>query len=88
MNADNRPAVDHEVVIAKAADWESTAADVLESAITEVIVEQDRCVVGISGGSTPDVVFSILGQRSVEWKRSRSSKSTSALLPSDPTIAI
>lgn len=69
LGAEGQPAPEHELVVAEPEDWESTAADVLESAINESIAERGRCVVGISGGSTPDVVFSILGQRSLEWDK-------------------
>ncbi|MEZ5227585.1 MAG: 6-phosphogluconolactonase [Acidimicrobiales bacterium] len=56
-----------EMVVVPPDQWASRAADVLEVAIRSSIGERGQCVVGISGGSTPNEVFVLLSTRDLEW---------------------
>lgn len=49
--------------------WAERAADVLENAIRAAVEERGHCVLGISGGSTPNEVFAILGTRDLPWEQ-------------------
>lgn len=49
-------------------EFAATAATVLERAIVQAIEKNGRCVLGLSGGSTPSPVYDALGRkRTVDW---------------------
>jgi len=51
-------------------EFVATAATVLERAIVVAIEKNGRCVLGLSGGSTPGPVYEALGmKRTVDWDR-------------------
>ncbi len=58
-----------ETIVVEPDDWAARAADVLEDAIRASIADRGRCVLGISGGSTPDDVFASLGARDLPWEQ-------------------
>ncbi len=60
---------DFELIIAESDEWAECAADVLERAVRASVDERGSCVLGISGGSTPDEVFAILGKRDLPWSQ-------------------
>ena len=49
--------------------WAQRAADIMAAAIAAAIERSDRCVMAISGGSTPTPVFAELANRELEWDR-------------------
>ncbi len=57
------------MIITDPDEWADRAADVLERAIRSSVEERGSCVLGISGGSTPDEVFAILGRRDLPWEQ-------------------
>lgn len=49
-------------------EFERAAATVIERAIVLAIEKNGRCVLGLSGGSTPGPVYSMLGtKRTIDW---------------------
>lgn len=51
-------------------EFVSTAATVLERAIVSAVSERGRCVLGLSGGSTPGPVYAVLGRkRTIDWEK-------------------
>ncbi len=58
-----------ELVVVEPDDWIERAATELETAIVDSVERLGRCVVGISGGSTPNKVFRLLGTRALPWDR-------------------
>lgn len=49
-------------------EFVSASATVLERAIVQAIDEKGRCVLGLSGGSTPSPVYDALGRkRTIDW---------------------
>lgn len=51
-------------------EFVSTAATVLERAIVGSIEKEGRCVLGLSGGSTPGPVYEVLGRKAtIDWSR-------------------
>ncbi len=57
------------VEVADADEWITIAADRFEAAIRSAIEQRGRCVVGLSGGSTPAPVFVELARRDLAWDR-------------------
>ena len=57
------------MIVVEPDEWVEAAADALEAAICESIDERGHCVLGISGGSTPNEVFATLGRRSLPWDK-------------------
>jgi 6-phosphogluconolactonase len=56
-----------EVVVVEPEEWVGRAADELEAAIVDTVDRRGRCVVAISGGSTPHAVFVELAGRALPW---------------------
>jgi 6-phosphogluconolactonase len=51
-------------------EFVSAAATVLERAIVQAIDKNGRCVLGLSGGSTPGPAYDLLGRkRTIEWEK-------------------
>lgn len=51
-------------------EFVATAATVLERAIVQAIEKKGRCVIGLSGGSTPGPVYDALGRkRTIDWEK-------------------
>lgn len=48
--------------------WADRSADVMAAAISAAITRSGRCVMAISGGSTPAPVFEALADREVMWE--------------------
>lgn len=46
-----------------------TSAEVIHALIEQSIAERGHCIVGLSGGSTPIPVYSLLGQMPTDWSR-------------------
>jgi len=59
----------HCLEIAPVDQWPVFAADHLAWAIDEALSSRDRCLLGVSGGSTPDPVFRLLAARPLDWER-------------------
>ena len=59
----------HVLDVSAPARWSSRAADVLATAIAHSIERRDRCLLGISGGSTPTPVFAELAARDLDWDK-------------------
>lgn len=59
----------HRLEIASVSEWTTVAADLLAAQIQEAIVARGRCLLAISGGSTPGPVFEELANRSLDWDR-------------------
>lgn len=50
-------------------DFAAKAAALLSTHIRFVLAEKGRCVIGLSGGSTPRAVYELLGQdQSIDWR--------------------
>lgn len=51
-------------------EFVATAATVLERAIVHALEKEGRCVLGLSGGSTPGPVYEVLGRKAtIDWSR-------------------
>ena len=59
----------HRLEIVAVDDWAGHAADSLMVAVEEAISSRGRCLLGLSGGSTPGPVFVELASRSLDWDR-------------------
>lgn len=49
--------------------WAERAADVMASAIAASIEGRGRCLMALSGGSTPSPVFHLLAERDLPWEQ-------------------
>ncbi|MGF1599026.1 MAG: 6-phosphogluconolactonase [Acidimicrobiales bacterium] len=59
----------HRLVIEPAEMWAAVAADRLARAITASVEERGRCLLALSGGTTPGPVFVDLARRDLAWDR-------------------
>lgn len=59
----------HRLEIASVSEWTGIAADLLAAQIQEAIAARGRCLLAISGGSTPGPVFEKLANRALDWDR-------------------
>ncbi len=59
----------HTLDIANNDRWPERAADVMEAAITSAIGRSGRCLLALSGGSTPAPVFESLAERDLLWDK-------------------
>lgn len=57
----------HDLRVLDSADWVAGAADVLAELIAEAVQQRGRCVIALSGGSTPAPVFAELATRDLPW---------------------
>jgi 6-phosphogluconolactonase len=59
----------HTLDISDPERWAERCADVLAAAIEAAITRSDRCLLGLSGGSTPAPVFDLLACRELPWDK-------------------
>ncbi|MCP4227242.1 MAG: 6-phosphogluconolactonase [Actinomycetia bacterium] len=59
----------HRLEILSIHQWAKRAAERLAEAIDEAIERRDRCLMAISGGSTPGLVFDHLATIALDWDR-------------------
>lgn len=59
----------HHIEIAESAQLAERAADVFATAITASVEARGRCLVGLSGGSTPIPFFYALASRNLPWDK-------------------
>jgi 6-phosphogluconolactonase len=59
----------HHVEIASEAELAERAADVFSTAINTSVAERGKCLVGLSGGSTPVPFFHALAARDLPWDK-------------------
>lgn len=59
---------EHRLVVADG-DWSILGSYEMAKAIDEVLDRQDRCILGLSGGSTPAPVFERLSRADLDWRR-------------------
>lgn len=52
-----------------AIDFTQKAAEVMETKINECIAQRGACIIGLSGGSTPQPVYTLLGQKEIDWSK-------------------
>lgn len=57
----------HDLRVLSSDDWVAGAADVLAELITAAVADRGRCVIALSGGSTPAPVFAELAARDLPW---------------------
>lgn len=57
----------HQLRIEAVDDWAPRSADLLARTIEAAIAERGRCLIALSGGSTPRPVFEELATRSLDW---------------------
>ena len=50
-------------------DFEQKCVGLLQRAIESAIVERGKCVLGLSGGSTPQAVYEVLGEKNIDWSK-------------------
>ncbi len=65
----HRDAAPFRVEVVEPDAWSGVAADEFEAAIRSAIGLRGRCVIGLSGGSTPASVFVDLARRDLAWDR-------------------
>ncbi len=49
------------------AEFIAAAADILQSSIESAIANDGAAIIGLSGGSTPRLVYEALGKREIDW---------------------
>lgn len=59
----------HRLQIETVEEWAVSGADLLARAVDAAIERYERCIVALSGGSTPWPVFVELAARPIEWSR-------------------
>ncbi len=59
----------HRLEIEPVERWASRSADQLAAAVEESLIERGRCLLALSGGSTPGPVLAELATRDIDWKR-------------------
>ena len=59
----------HSVEVVSERTWAARGADVLASAISASVQHRGRCVLALSGGTTPAPVFHELGGRNLAWEK-------------------
>lgn len=59
----------HTLDISAADRWADRAADVMAAAVAAAIGRSDRCLMALSGGSTPAPVFEALADRDLLWEK-------------------
>lgn len=57
----------HLLEVTPSGRWAGRAAEILGAAVADAITRRDRCLLAISGGSTPTPVFAELAQLDVDW---------------------
>lgn len=57
----------HTLDVSDDAEWDRRAADVMARAIAEAVAQRGRCLVALSGGSSPAKAFTLLGRRDLPW---------------------
>lgn len=59
----------HTIHTSSSLDFTQKATELIASKITKCINERGACIVGLSGGSTPQAVYSLLGQMNIDWSK-------------------
>ncbi|MDH3682177.1 MAG: 6-phosphogluconolactonase [Acidimicrobiia bacterium] len=59
----------HELRIMPVESWASRSAELLANAVEAVLARQERCLLALSGGSTPGPVFEELASCDLPWQR-------------------
>ncbi len=49
------------------AEWQTAALDFISERITRAVENEDLCIVGLSGGSTPGAIYTELGKQDLPW---------------------
>lgn len=52
-----------------AIDFTQKSVEVITAKINACITERGACIIGLSGGSTPQPVYALLGQQDIEWNK-------------------
>ena len=73
----------HTLDIAAPERWADRAADVMAAAITQAIARSGRCLMALSGGSTPAPVFEALVDREILWEHVTIFQVDERLVPAD-----
>ncbi len=73
----------HTLDIAAPGRWADRAADVMAAAIAQAIGRSGRCLMAISGGSTPLPVFEALAGRDVLWEHVTILQVDERIVPAD-----
>ncbi len=61
--------VSHRLDVFPSDQWVLEATNVFQHFIEESLAARDRCIIGVSGGSTPGPVFAQLAKRKLAWSR-------------------
>lgn len=59
----------HTINTSSALDFTQKSAEWIAHEMNEVIDARGACIVGLSGGSTPQAVYSLLGQMNIDWSK-------------------
>lgn len=59
----------HTIDTSSAIDFTQKAAEVIAGRINECIEKRGACIVGLSGGSTPQPIYTLLGQKEIDWSK-------------------
>ncbi len=61
----------HTTTIDAGQNFNRKGAEIIASVINICIAERGECIVGLSGGSTPQPVYEVLGRMDVDWTKVR-----------------
>lgn len=73
----------HELRIESDEGWAQCSADLLERGIRSAIAQRDRCLIALSGGSTPWPVLEDLASRDLPWRKLVVLQADERLVPAD-----
>lgn len=59
----------HTIHTSSALDFTQKSAEWIANKINQILEERGACIIGLSGGSTPQPIYTLLGQKEIDWSK-------------------